>query len=342
MQDNALFSSTGLEHSSLLKRLFKGCAEAISELRENPKAFIVGAIRGDGIGGRRRQMFLQYGLAISILAYSVGFLLTLTLWTINTKNPLSGNEKVRTPIWLPYVGTAPPPETNLRKGDNDQASHGGGGGGDRSELPASFGQRPDYAEDQPVMAPTTRPTLTPPEIAIKETLLGDPNLNVKRDDLLPTGLPNGVIGPPSDGQGTNKGIGTGDNGGVGPGKNKGFGPGEDGNEGGNRYTIGERNPGRDRADQADAVDAKPVALNRPRPNYTEQARQKKVQGLVRTRVLVGADGSVKQVQIRGGGLPDGLNEEAIRAAYQMRFKPAMKAGQPVAYWITVDIEFNIR
>jgi TonB family protein len=339
MQDNALFTSMGLEHTSLLRRLLNSCAEAVSELRENPQAFIVGAIRGDGIGGRRRQMFLQYGLAISILAYSAGFLLTLALWTYTSKTPISGNEKIRTPIFFPTVGPAPSPEATLRKDDKDQDPQGGGGGGDHSALPTSFGQRPDFS----IMAPTTRSTLTPPEIAIKETLLGDPNLNLKRDDLMPTGLPNGDVGPPSDGQGKNNGIGTGDKGGMGPGDGPGFGPGRNGGQGGDDYSNGtRRDPNRDRPDTADAVDTKPVALNRPRPNYTEPARQNKIQGLVRTRVLVGADGAVKQVQIRGGGLPNGLNEEAIRAAYQMRFKPAMKNGQPVAFWITVDIEFNIR
>jgi TonB family protein len=341
MQDNALFTGAGLESSSLLKRLLNGCTDAVAELRENPRAFIIGAIRGDGLGGRRRQMFLQYGLALSILAYSTGFLLTLTLWTINHKNPLTTNAELRIPIWLPRVGAAPP-DANLRISDKDRPAHGGGGGGNESDLPASFGQRPDYSEDQPIMAPTTRPTITPPEIAIKETLLGDPHLNVKRDDLMPTGLPNGVVGPPSDGPGKNNGIGTGDKGGVGSGEGPGLGPGKHGGQGGDENAPGSRrDPNHDRANAAAAVDVKPVPLNRPRPNYTEQARQNKVQGLVRTRVLVGADGMVKQVQIRGG-LPDGLNEEAIRAAYQMRFKPASKNGQAVAYWITVDIEFNIR
>ena len=43
------------------------------------------------------------------------------------------------------------------------------------------------------------------------------------------------------------------------------------------------------------------------------------------------------------GLPDGLNEQAVRAAYQMRFAPAMKNGRPVSYWLSnVEIEFNLR
>jgi TonB family protein len=56
------------------------------------------------------------------------------------------------------------------------------------------------------------------------------------------------------------------------------------------------------------------------------------------RVLVGSDGLVKRIAI-AKGLPDGLNEEAVRAAQQLRFKPAMKGGQQVAYWQTVEMSF---
>jgi len=89
------------------------------------------------------------------------------------------------------------------------------------------------------------------------------------------------------------------------------------------------------------VDSRPRALNTPRPNYTEDARRNGVMGTSRVRVLVSADGSVKMVRILTS-LPDGLTEEAIRAAYQIKFKPAMKDGQPVAFWQAVDVDFNLR
>lgn len=90
-----------------------------------------------------------------------------------------------------------------------------------------------------------------------------------------------------------------------------------------------------------AVDTRPVALNRPEPNYTETARSKGVQGIVRVRVLVGEDGLVKNARIIRG-LPDGLNDEAVKAANKMRFRPAMRDGQAVRYWVMVDIKFNLR
>jgi protein TonB len=108
--------------------------------------------------------------------------------------------------------------------------------------------------------------------------------------------------------------------------------------------MGGGNPalgGGDRNAVATAVDQRPVPLNAPQPRYTEEARKNKIQGVVVARVLVGADGAVKQVRITRG-LPDGLDEQAIQAAHQLRFRPAMKGGQPVAFWQSVQIEFNLR
>jgi TonB family protein len=99
-------------------------------------------------------------------------------------------------------------------------------------------------------------------------------------------------------------------------------------------------PDRIRGAAAVTVDQKPEPLNNPRPNYTEEARKNGIQGFVVLSVLVGADGAVKQVRIVRG-LPDGLNEEAIRTAYGTRFKPAMKDGKAVAFWYLVQIEFHL-
>jgi TonB family protein len=340
MREDALFFGLSSEQSSLCKRLFELFSEAFKEFRKDPQQFIIRSIKGDGIGGRRRKILLQYGLAISILVYATFFLATLTFWTLNHRpdNSLQNRDGLvfHTPLYFPPFKQ----ETPLSKADKDAENGGGGGGGDQMPNPASQGQRPDFALEPPPLAPTTRPTITPPSLPMIEQLRGDPKQNLPRDDLAPTGLPEGVVGPPSDGQGKKNGIGTGEDGGVGSGKKRGYGPGEDGGKDGGKYEIGSRRP--NPADANEAVDARPIALNKPRPNYTEEARKNKVQGAVRARVLVGADGFVKQVKISGAGLPDGLNEQAIEAAKQMRFQPATKNGQAVAYWVTVDIEFNIR
>ncbi|MEW6213102.1 MAG: TonB family protein [Acidobacteriota bacterium] len=94
-------------------------------------------------------------------------------------------------------------------------------------------------------------------------------------------------------------------------------------------------------DSSPGVSVRPIPLNRPRPNYTEDARRKKITGVVRVRALVGTDGQVKMVRITSE-LPAGLSEQAARAVFQMQFHPAMKDGHPVEFWTPVEIEFNLR
>jgi TonB family protein len=140
-----------------------------------------------------------------------------------------------------------------------------------------------------------------------------------------------VLRPPSAGPGESIGVGSGAGTGVGPGRGFNMGGGVGRSDGDNLNPDG----------SAKSVDSRPQPLNRPRPNHTEEARKNKIQGNVRVRALIDADGSVKQVRIISG-LPDGLNEEAILAVKQMRFKPATKNGKPVAYWVPLDVEFNLR
>lgn len=340
MHHQRVFSGTGVEESSLLGRLLDGLFEASREFRQDPRGYLISAIRGDGAGGRRRQSRLKIGLAIGLIFYSAFFLSLLIVWTVTNRPSNEGGNPGF--IDLPRIfSVAPPPGAAMKNGDRDAVSKGGGGGGDHDNQPASHGAPPPFFDQQPLMAPTTRPTLQPPALAMAEHLLGNPANNLKRDELAPTGLPDAPVGPPSDGPGSGKGVGTGKDGGVGSGIEKGLGPGRYGGSGGDDYNNS-RNSRRSDMTNPDRVDSRPLALNRPRPNYTEEARKNKVQGVVTARVLVGADGLVRQVKIRGAGLADGLNEEAIRAALQMRFRPAMKDGQPVAYWVVIEIEFNIR
>jgi TonB family protein len=122
-----------------------------------------------------------------------------------------------------------------------------------------------------------------------------------------------------------------------PGEASGTGSGVGSGRGGNTGSSSDLNPD----GSAKSVDSRPVPMTVPRPGYTKAARNNNTQGSIRVRALVGADGTVKQVRVVSG-LPDGLNEEATLAVKKMRFKPAIKNGQPVAYWIPLEIEFNLR
>jgi TonB family protein len=87
------------------------------------------------------------------------------------------------------------------------------------------------------------------------------------------------------------------------------------------------------------VDKKPEMLNSPRANYTDLAAQAGIRGVVRARVLFGADGKIKKIRILTG-LPYGLSDEAIVAIKYLRFKPAIKNGQAVPYWAPVEMVFQ--
>jgi protein TonB len=334
MQERALFADAFLNQPSIIRRLGSEFSEASREFRQNPQAYLKTAFKGDGIGGHRRKMLLRFGLAMGIVVYTIFFGAILLIWFIQHK-PKPVEEEVA------VVRIANPEDFKMQEIEAPKAKEkagGGGGGGRNTPTPASKGQLPKFDLHPPIIAPRPEPTPRPPSLPVPETVQVDPRLEPKRDELAVTGLPTGVPGPPSAGPGSGGGMGDGQGGGMGPGNGRGVGPGNGYNMGGGDPRLG----GGDRNAPATVVDTRPILLNSPRPNYTEEARKNKIQGVVRVRILVGVDGSVKQVRIISG-LPDGLNENAIQAAYQMRFRPAMKGGQPVSYWMNnVEIEFNLR
>jgi len=332
MQNNASFLSM-LEQRCVITRLMDEMREALRELRDDPRAYVAGALRRD-IGGSRRKTLLRLGLAISVSVYAIALMSMIVLW-LHAQN---GARSASTPLPLVMLKfPAYEPKIEMPKGNDDP---GGGGGGGRGTLtPPSIGALPIPSLADQIIAPRPEPQLTPPVLPVIETVKVDPRIQFNRDDLAPTGLPDGTGFVPSAGPGSDGGMGSGSKGGMGPGRGAGVGEGDDGNIGGNGFHLGLKPRGT--GDQA-VVDTRPVLLNAPRPFYTEEARKNKVQGVVKVRVFVDASGGVRQVVVTRG-LPDGLSEQAIRAAYQMRFRPAMKDGRQISYWLSnVEIEFNLR
>ncbi|HYX67775.1 MAG TPA: energy transducer TonB [Terriglobales bacterium] len=93
--------------------------------------------------------------------------------------------------------------------------------------------------------------------------------------------------------------------------------------------------------QSDAGELKPVEiLSKPRPVYSAEARQMKIEGEVLLDVTFGADGTL-HVQRVDRGLGHGLDEAAIRAAQQIRFRPARRDGQPLDTVAVLHIVFEL-
>ena len=333
MQPNASFL-TMLEHPSVLKRLLAESKTALIELWNEPRVFITSAINGDRLGRTLRTPTFRLGLSVALLVYVFGFVLVFLLWSLNHESNQDGNRGT-----LIYIPNPLPALPLLKMPDAETDPGGGGGGGRRTITLPSKGDLPLFALTNPIIAPRPEEPVRPPVLPVLETVKVDPRMLVERDNLIPTGLPDGVNVLPSAGSGSGGGIGTGSRGGIGEGDGLGVGPGSEENMNGGRPSIGGR---RSQDAHQESVDTRPVLLNNPQPLFTETARKNKIQGVVRVRILVDSAGSVREVVLMRG-LPDGLNEQAIRAAYQMRFRPAMRNGQHVSYWMNnVQIEFNLR
>ena len=84
----------------------------------------------------------------------------------------------------------------------------------------------------------------------------------------------------------------------------------------------------------------PRPIYTPDPDYSEEARKSKYQGMVVLWLVIGADGHTHEVRV-ARRLGMGLDEKAIEAVKQWQFEPAMKDGQPVAVQMNVEVSFRL-
>jgi len=202
---------------------------------------------------------------------------------------------------------------------------GGGGGGDRDKLAASKGALPKSSREQ-ITPPTVIIRNEAPKLAVDPTVVVPPNIPLPHTGPLGDPL-SAVLGPPSNGTGSGGGIGSGSGGGVGSGRGPGVGPGWGGGIGGGPYRVG------------GGVSA-PKPLFTPDPEYSEEARKSKYQGVVVLWLVIGPDGRPHEIRV-ARPLGMGLDEKAIEAVRTWRFDPARKDGQPVAVQMNVEVSFRL-
>ena len=192
----------------------------------------------------------------------------------------------------------------------------GGGGGQKGPTPVTKGSPPKFADQQ--IVPPNKPPLIEPKIKI------EPTVEVQKDVKMATNLPNfGVPNSPLVGMSMGNGSGTG----LGAGNGSGIGPGSGGNIGGGPRRIG------------GGVSA-PILIFSVEPEFSEEARKAKVAGNVLVNLWVDTNGNPSHVHvIRGVGM--GLDEKAVEAVKQYKFKPAMENGKPVLVELNVEVNFQI-
>jgi protein TonB len=192
----------------------------------------------------------------------------------------------------------------------------GGGGGQRGPTPVTKGTPPKFAEQQ--IVPPKAPPLMEAKIHV------EPTIEVQEDVKMASNIPQiGVASSPVVGMSMGNGSGTG----LGSGNGSGLGPGSGGNTGGGPRRIG------------GGVSA-PVLIYSVDPEFSEEARKAKAAGNVLVTLWVDEKGNPTHVRVlRGFGM--GLDEKAVAAVKQYRFKPSMENGKPVTVQMNIDVTFQI-
>ena len=257
-------------------------------------------------GRAQSASLLTHALIVTTLAL-------LALPTRDTKSPLPPpNGKI--------PGVFPAPRDLLNSLFGHDPSAGTGSGGNHNPIPATNGNLVPVSSIQIV-----RPSLPPKRESIAPvppTIL-DPAASAVLTGVDKIGLPWMRDDTDSPGPGDSNTIGSG------PGKTMGDGP-KDGPGGqGESFT------------RYQAGVTLPRCMYCPDPQYTDEARETKLQGKVTLRVLVGADGRAAQVRVTQG-IGMGLDDRAVEAVRGWKFDPARDASRHnVPAWVTIEVVFRL-
>jgi len=248
----------------------------------------------------------KQAIAYSIVFYSLLILLIALL--IRNHVQLAAKPQVAITITAPPIPPPIPPK----------AEQIGGGGGQHDLAPVTQGHLPKFAQEQ-IVPPKAPPTI-PPKLAVDPTVVVQKDLKMADNNLPNLGLPtSSAVGPMS--------MGTGHGTGIGSGEGSGIGPGSGGNTGGGPMHIG-------------GGVRPPTVLRQVDPEFSEEARKAKFSGNVQVYLWVDEQGNPSHVRVvRGVGM--GLDEKAVEAVRQYKFRPATKDGKPVKVDLYIDVNFQI-
>ncbi len=293
----------------------------------------------------KERNFMFLGIAVLMLALSVGVVIASIFNHPLLVGAIGDDDLV---AFVPVVDEVPMTVEEEIKQKDDKDAGGGGGGGRDEQTPTSKGRLATQTE-KPIIAPDV-------SIIQRKAELQQPVASTQGDKkITPTderyGDPNSTLAKLSNGLGTGggqgSGVGTGQGSGRGTGQGSGIGSGSGSGIGDGRGsgTGSGVNGGGDTPPKVEPP--KPAGptttvkfLSKPQPKYTDAARQNNVQGQVTLRITFLANGQIGSIS-PVSGLSYGLTEQAIAAARQIRFEPAMRNGQPYSVTKSVQYTFTI-
>jgi TonB family protein len=262
------------------------------------------------------QRRLGPGVAAMILV--LGGTLAVLFWKGLNVRAIPPKAKTEEVVDLkPYTPIAPPKMSTMG---------GGGGGGDHDLVQASKGKLPKFDTKQ--ITPPQIVRNDHPKLAVEPTIIMPKNIPLPNADMPNIGMPtSSQVQLASNGTGSGAGMGSGKNGGLGSGSGGGYGPGSGGGTGGGAYHVG-------------GGVSEPKVIYSVDPEYSDEARRAKYTGIVVVSLIVDAQGLPQHVQVvRRLGM--GLDEKALEAVRQYKFKPAMYQGHPVPVEVSIEVNFQI-
>jgi periplasmic protein TonB len=305
------FSSLQPSRDSWLHRVRDNFHQLLTPARISPSS-----ANGAPIHVLKLDASTQHGRAqsFSFLTHAM-IISTLVLLAAHPPGGARNNFSPEKPAFQPI----PLPIPLLDRLRSNHPSDGRGAGGNQNQIPATRGNLVPLSSIQIV-----RPSLPPKretQLPVPPTIL-DPKAS-------PTLSPTDHIGLPwmkdfteSPGQGKGHTIGNG----VGE-------------------TMGDSTNGPGGRGESELPYHPGMTLPRcaycPDPQYTDEAREAKLQGTVTLQVLVGADGHASQIRIvKGIGM--GFDERALQSIRGWKFVPAYDAARrPVPSWVTVEAVFRL-
>ena len=309
------YQPTVIESRPLIKRLAIQLVFAKEECKRDPRAFVMRTARD----------------LLPVLVFAITVLTVMLVVKDSAKkldeSDLASQEPGLNTVFLNLTSPADP---GGGSGPIGRASHSGGSGGDHNPAPPQAGKVPPSSPilaSIPIAPPVHPPTLPAAGIDIDPALWKDVKAPVYGD-------PESTSDTPSKGPGEGGGIGTNKGLGIGVGNGSGLGPGR------GCYGSGPGSSSDGGPLKGNEVDQRARLLSKPEPHYTEDARRNQISGTVVLRAIFASSGEVVQIQALSK-LPFGLTEQAIAAAHQIRFVPAIKNGRAVSVWMNLEYNFNL-
>ncbi|HEV2645119.1 MAG TPA: energy transducer TonB [Acidobacteriaceae bacterium] len=302
--DSTLGSSTGLEREpSVFASLWSNIRDVFFPAKLPPLV-----LESKPIPVVDRMATKQDPKATATAIAIYGVLILLFLWWGARKI-----KQIQTQKQLELTQVNVPPPMEVKK------TTMGGGGGQKGPTPVVKGHLPKFADQQ--ITPPKAPPLEQPKIRMPDaTIEVQKDLKMANNNMPNIGMPNSpIVGTGSMGNGNGTGLGNG--------SGTGLGPGSGGNYGGGLRKIG-------------GGVSMPEVTFKVDPEFSEEARKAKFMGVVTVELIIDTHGLPQNVRlVRGVGM--GLDEKAIEAVKQYKFKPAMENGKPVPVKMDIEVNFQI-